>query len=182
MMKKIMMVVSLVLLISLASANGLIVSVSDTTGAKGAAVEVPINLESATDIGSIDIVLSYDSGVLQAIGVETGELGKSAYLESNTAGDGEVIIAMADPSGINGDGPVAVISFEVIGDVDSSSPLIVDEISLHNIERVEVIATSLNGMFSVTAETESSGDEGAAVFAIAAILMALFVIKRQRYS
>ncbi|MBN2489031.1 MAG: hypothetical protein JXA98_08390 [Methanosarcinaceae archaeon] len=179
-MRKILMLVSLAFLISLASASSVTVSVSDTTGGSGATVEVPINLEGATDVGSMDIVLSYDAAVLQAIGVEAGELGKNAYIESNTAGDGEVIIALADASGISGNGPVAVVSFEVIGDTGASSPLTLGDISVHDIERVEVITTTTDGTFSVTDETSSAGYESAGVLAIGAILMALFVIKRRK--
>lgn len=179
-MRKILMLASLLLLISLASASSLTVSVSDTTGGSGATVEVPINLEGATDVGSMDIVLSYDAAVLQAIGVDSGELGKNAYIESNTAGNGEVIIALADASGISGNGPVAVVSFEVIGDTGASSPLTLGDISVHDIERVEVITTTVDGTFTVTAGSESSGYEGAVMIAIGAILMALFVIKRRK--
>ena len=46
----------LLCLVALASAGSLTVSVSDTTGAKNSTVEVPIILEGATDVGSMDMV------------------------------------------------------------------------------------------------------------------------------
>ncbi|WP_342305277.1 cohesin domain-containing protein [Methanolobus sp. ZRKC5] len=179
-MRKGLMLISLAFLISLASASTLTLSVSDATGGSGATVEVPINMEGATDVGSMDILMSYDAGILQAIGVDAGALGKNAYIESNTAGDGEVIIALADASGISGNGQVAIVSFEVIGDTGSSSPLVLEDTSVHDIERVEVITTTRDGTFSVTAGTEGAGYESADVLVIGAILMALFVIKRRK--
>ena len=45
-----------VIVISTDERGGLTVSVSDTTGAKNSMVDVPIILECATDVGSMDIV------------------------------------------------------------------------------------------------------------------------------
>ncbi len=73
----------LLCLVSLASAGSLTVSVRDTTGAKNSTVDVPINLEGATEVGSMDIVLNYDADVLSAVDVEAGELGKNALIEAN---------------------------------------------------------------------------------------------------
>ena len=52
-----LVLVGLLCLISLTSAAGFTVSVSNTTGAKGSTVEVPINLEGAPEVGSMDIIL-----------------------------------------------------------------------------------------------------------------------------
>ena len=68
-MKKLMVLVGLLCFISLATAAGLTVSVSDTTGAKGSMSEVQVNLEGASDIGSMDIVLKYDADVLSVVSV-----------------------------------------------------------------------------------------------------------------
>lgn len=73
----------LLCLVALASAGSLTVSVSDITGAKNSTVEVPIILEGASEVGSMDMVLNYDSDVLRAVAVEAGELGKNALIEAN---------------------------------------------------------------------------------------------------
>ncbi len=180
-MKRMLLLVSLLCLVSLASAQGLTVSLSDTTGASGGIVEVPINLEGATDVGSMDISLMYDPAVLQAVGVEAGELGGNAYLESNTGNEGEVIIALADSSGITGDGAVAVVSFKVLGAVGSSSTLTLSDVSVHNTDLVEVISPTIDGTLSVTEKaSESAGYGSMLLMTMAAIVMALFVVKRRR--
>lgn len=170
----------LLCLVSLASASGLAVSVSDTTGAKNSTVEVPIILEGASDVGSMDVVLKYDADVLRAVAVEGAELGKNAFVEANTAREGEVIIALADSSGINGDGAVATISFEVTGDVGSTSPLTLEDVSVNNVELVEIITTTESGTFSVTEEAPWIAVTLVIAIIIAAILIALFVIRRRK--
>jgi hypothetical protein len=180
-MKRILLLVSLLCLVSLASAQDMTVSVSDITGASGGIVEVPIDLEGATDVGSMDISLMYDPAVLQAVGVEAGELGGNAYLESNTGNEGKVIIALADSSGITGDGAVAVVSFKVLGAVGSSSTLILSDVSVHNTDLVEVISPTIDGTLSVTEKaSESAGYGSMLLMTMAAIVMALFVVKRRR--
>ena len=116
---------------------------------KGSTAEVPINLEGASEVGSMDIVLKYDANVLCAVDVEAGALGKNALIESNTARDGEVIIALADSSGINGDGAVASVTFEVIGDAGTTSPLTLEAVLVHNIDLGEIIPTTECGTFLV---------------------------------
>jgi hypothetical protein len=122
-MKKTLVLVVLLCFLSFGSAAGLTVSMSNTTGAKGSTVEVPIDLEGATEVGSMDIVLNYDADALSAVVVEAGKLGKNALIESNTAREGEVIIGLADSSGINGGGTVASVAFEVICDACTTSYL-----------------------------------------------------------
>jgi hypothetical protein len=129
--------------------SGLTVSVSDTTGAKGSTVEVPINLEGASEVGSMDIILNYDANVLSAVDVEAGALGKNALIESNTARKGGVIITLADSSGISGDGAVASVAFEVIGDAGTTSYLTLEDVLVHNLDLGEIIPTTVNGTFLV---------------------------------
>ncbi len=179
-MKRILLLVSLLCLVSLASAQGVTVSVSDTTGAAGDIVEVPINLEEAEDVGSMDVSLTYDPAVLQAVGVGAGELGGNAYIESNMASEGEVIIALADSSGITGDGSVAVVSFKVLGDVGSSSTLSLSDVAVHNTDLVEVISPTIDGTLSVTEEaSESAGYASMLLITMGAIFIALFLVRKR---
>jgi hypothetical protein len=87
----------------------------------------------------MDIILNYDADALSAVDVEAGELGKNALIGSNTARDGAVIIALADSTGINGDGAVASVAFEVIGDVGTTSALTLEAVLVHNLDMGEII-------------------------------------------
>lgn len=180
-MKRMLLIVSMLCLVSFASAQDLTVSVADTTGAAGSIVEIPVNLEGAADVGSMGFSLMYDPEVLQAVGVEAGELGTNAYIESNTANEGEVMVAMADSAGISGDGTVAVVSFRVLGEVGSSSSLILADVSVHNTDLVEVISSAVSGTFSVTEEaSQGAGYANMPVLTISAVVIALFVARRRR--
>jgi hypothetical protein len=177
-MKRILLLISMLCLVSLASAADLTVSVSDTTGAKGDTVEVPIDVEGASDVGSMSIVMKYDPDVLTAVTVEAGKLSKNALIEANTAREGEVMIALIDSSGMNGDGAVAIISFEVTDDVGSTSPLTLEKVSVSSVDMVEIITTTESGTFNV--EEAKLGDAGIRSLTIAAIICALFIIRKRK--
>ena len=122
--------------LSFGTTAGLTVSMSNTTGAKRSTVEVPINLEGRSEVGSINIILNYDANLLSAVDVEAGALGKNALIESNTARDGQMIIALADSSGIS-------------GDAGATSYLTLEEVLVHNLDLGEIIPNTVNGTFEV---------------------------------
>ena len=177
-MNKVLLLIGMLCFVPFASAADLTVSVSDTTGAKGDTVEVSIDLEGASDVGSMSIVVKYDPDVLTAVAVEAGKLSKDALIEANTAREGEVIIALIDSSGMNGDGAVAIIFFEVTGDVGSTSPLTLEKVSVSSVDMVEIISTTESGTFNV--EDAKLGDAGVMALTITAIICALFIIKKRK--
>jgi len=89
---------------------------------------VPINLQGASNVGSLHIELVYDSAMLEATGVKAGKLGRNAVIESNMETPGRAIIGIIDASGINGDGPVVTVSFKAKGKEGTSS------LTLENVE------------------------------------------------
>jgi len=179
-MKKILLILGILILLPLASAQQVTVNVGDISGAQGGTAKVPITLAGAKDVGSMDIVLNYDTTILQAIYVENGELSKNSFIEANTANGGEVVIALATSSGINGDGTVAIISFEVKGDVGSKSDLILEKVAVNDINLVEVTATAKNGMLRVTEVAPKAGGSGTAILALAAIIVAIVLIRKRQ--
>jgi len=105
-------------------------------------VEVPINLENASNVGSLQIEISYDASVLQATQVEAEELGKNAMIESNLDNPGIVIIGIVDSSGINGSGSVVSISFDVL-EKDASSSVTIKNAAAHDVNTLVDLPTSL---------------------------------------
>jgi len=84
-------------------------------------IEVPINLKGADNLGSLGFDLSYDSSVLEVKEITTDELAANAMMEYNITSAGKIVIGIIDSSGINGDGPVVKISFDVLdGNRESS--------------------------------------------------------------
>jgi hypothetical protein len=166
----------LISLISVASGASLVVSIGDIQGSPGSTVQVPIMIEGATDVGSVDIMLKYDASVLKAVSVETSDLGKNAIMESNLANPGQVNIALVDASGINGEGEIATISFSVLGETGASSPLSLVEASVFDLELVEQQTTISNGAFTV-AESKGAGYAFFLITLIAAVLAAMVIRK-----
>jgi hypothetical protein len=64
-----------------ADAGTMAMYVNDTDGAYGTIVDVPINVSGASDVGAMDIVLSYNSSVLSPTGlVSTGDVTAGALV------------------------------------------------------------------------------------------------------
>jgi hypothetical protein len=176
-MRKILYALLLVSLISVASGASLFVSIGDIQGSPDSTVQVPITFEGARDVGSVDITLKYDPSVLKAVSVETVDLGKNAIMESNLANPGQVNIALVDASGINGEGEIATISFSVLGETGSSSPLSLLEASVYDLELVEQQTTISNGVLTV-AEAKGTGYAFFLITLIAAVLAAMVIRKK----
>lgn len=134
------------------------IEVSDINGNQGDVVEVPINVTEASNIGSLDIVLSYDPDVLIAQDVSRGELTSNSLLQSNTDNPGIIAIGIADSDGINGEGSIAIISFDVLGQSGDSSPLTIESVDANDANTfVDIPITPANGSFIVGDEVEEEG-------------------------
>ncbi|MBL7062019.1 MAG: hypothetical protein ISS54_04715 [Dehalococcoidia bacterium] len=84
-------------------------------------VEVPINLMGAKNVGSLHVELVHDPAVLEVAYTEAGWMGKEwlgniARSEVDLETAGRVIIEMSSGGGINGDGSLEVITFDVLGE------------------------------------------------------------------
>ncbi|WP_082090644.1 cohesin domain-containing protein [Methanosarcina sp. MTP4] len=176
-MKMLLFGAALLCFISPACAASLTVSIADAGAAPGNTVMIPIKLQGADNIGSMDIVLAYDSSVLQATGVEAGDLGKNAFIESGTKTPGKVVIALADASGINGDGSVVLVSFLMKGEAGSSSPLTFEEVSVHNLDLVEVLPTVRGGSLAVSETSPAGGYADSCLLLLAVLGLATFVTR-----
>ena len=113
-------------------------------GDEAGAVAVRINAQGADDVGAVHIELIYDADVLQATGVEKGTLASNAMLQSNLEPPGWVVVSMIDSSGMNGEGSLAVVTFEVVGESGMSTPLL-----LGNLE-----AWDATDVFGIPTESE----------------------------
>lgn len=179
-MKVLLFGAALLCLISPASAASLAVSIADAGAIQGNTVIIPIEIRGADNIGSMDLVLAYDSSVLRLTGVEAGELGKNAFIESGTDTPGKLVIALADASGINGDGSIVLVSFLMQGEAGSSSPLTFEEVSVHNLDLVEVLPEVRDGSLTVTEASPAGGYADSGLLLLAVLGLAAFMTRRKR--
>jgi hypothetical protein len=89
--KKTLVLVVLLCFLFFGSTAGLTVSMSNTTGAKGSTVEVPINLEGATKVGSMDIAFEV-----------IGDAGTTSYLTLEEVSVHNLDLAEIIPTTVNG--------------------------------------------------------------------------------
>ncbi len=164
----------MIFLSTLSVASALTVKVSDATGAVGEAVDVPIVVENAQNLGSMDIVVAFDPEILKVKSVGKGELNKG-LLTSNT-GEGVVAISLADSKGINGNGAVAVITFEVLK--AGTSDLAIQTVKAYDVNtHVDIKVETQNGKFTAK-EGGGKSTPGFEVFAAIAGLGIAFAIRR----
>ena len=113
-------------------------------------VNVPIHLTGAENIGSLEFVLTYDPSVLEVSGVEAGGLAQSALFDFGTRSPGRLWAGLIDSEGINGDGPIAVVSFKVVGPGASTSLLALENITTYDASSLLDILTNVtSGSFTV---------------------------------
>src|SRR4030042_401526 len=104
-------------------------------------LKVPVNLKQASNVGSLHMEIVYDSAVLSATDVEPGELGTNAMIEFSLSTQGRVKVGVVDASGINGDGAVIALSFNVI-DKNKTSQLTLENVECYNAKTLYDIVVS----------------------------------------
>ena len=111
---------------------------------------VPIFLEGATNVGSLEFALVYEPAVLEFTKLEQGALASNALLYSTARTPGLVWAVMADANGMSGDGPAALVTFSVIGNGESSTALTLESVSAHDASTLlDIITRSSPGSFTV---------------------------------
>lgn len=181
----ILMMIVLALFASSVLAASTSLTVNDTSGSPGSTVEVPLNLAEAANIGAMDIVLTYDSSVLGVSSVEKGELTQNSLFQSNTVVPGIIAIGIADTGGINGDGSVAVITFNVVGELGDTSPLTLESVKTNDVDTLfDIPVTITSGTFTVAEEVIEEGVPlipiVIGIVAVVVILIVVFVVLRRR--
>ncbi|PKB64904.1 MAG: hypothetical protein BZY80_01565 [SAR202 cluster bacterium Io17-Chloro-G2] len=110
-------------------------------------VQVPINLKGAYQVGSLELVLTYEPSVLEVTGVANGDLAGDAIIESLVSTPGKVWIAMISADGVTGDGPMAMVSFRLMKGSTANSPLLLENVSGYNAATlIDLISSSSPGL------------------------------------
>jgi hypothetical protein len=122
----------------------------EPTVAPAKEVAVSIFLEGAANVGSLEFVLVYVPTVLAVTKVEQGALASNVLLEFSARTPGLLRAVMIDANGISGDGPVAVVTFSVIGNGESSTALTLENVVAHDATTLlDIITRSSPGSFTV---------------------------------
>jgi hypothetical protein len=120
-------------------------------------VNVPIYLTGAKNVGSLEFVLTYDPTVLEVSEVEAGGLAQNSLFDFGVRVPGRLWAGLIDTDGINGDGPVAVVSFKVIGPGSSTSRLTLENVSTYDARSLlDILTDATSGNFTVDGPTLTS--------------------------
>ncbi|MBN1375873.1 MAG: hypothetical protein JXA01_06935 [Dehalococcoidia bacterium] len=95
-------------------------------------VEVSVNSNNASNIGSLEFELVYDPAVLQAQEVKKGALADNAMIDFSISQPGRVWVAMVDSNGISGNGSLVVISFSNTGQKQTSTSLTLENVQAYD--------------------------------------------------
>ncbi len=87
--------------------------------------------------------------MLEFASMELGLLAGSALIDSNASRPGRIWAGIIDAEGINGSGPVAVVTFRVLGQASGVLPLTLEDIAAFDANTlVDIIATTTPGRFT----------------------------------
>ncbi|MDA9717897.1 S8 family serine peptidase [Planctomycetaceae bacterium] len=112
--------------------DGVVVSMPSATANVGGTVEVPVSLSNVAGMLSAEVTISFDQTVLGAQSVRSGALASGWALEANTATPGQVVITAASATPVSATGVLAYVTFNVVGDALSSTPLAISSVSLND--------------------------------------------------
>ena len=126
--------------------------------ASGGTVTVPIRLERASKVGSLNFSISYAPQVLKVVRVDGGDLGRGALFQANTRDNGVIRFGVATQGtdGVTGDGPVAHIVFTVAGAAGARSSLTLGDMLVTDTGGTRLGLKLQNG--SITIGTKVKGD------------------------
>ncbi|MBN1855731.1 MAG: hypothetical protein JW846_02105 [Dehalococcoidia bacterium] len=111
----------------------------DTSGIIGRGdVLAPILVDGASNVGRLEITLTYDAEILTGLTVLPGSLASASMLEHNVSIPGTVIIELVDTTGITGSGELVIIKFRTDHIVIEPVPLLLSSASydVHSLEEI----------------------------------------------
>ena len=107
--------------LAIAVAVVVVLGIGCTKETRPESISVPVEIVNATNVGSIGFELVYDPAIVNAVKVEAGDLAASAMIEYNTDTPGTVRVGIIDTLGMNGDGSIVRILFNIFDDSGSST-------------------------------------------------------------
>ncbi|MCH8801207.1 MAG: hypothetical protein IH963_09890 [Chloroflexi bacterium] len=112
-------------------------------------IEIAVSAAGANNVGSLEFVLGFEPTVLAVMEVAPGTLSSNAIMEFNSNIPGRLWTGLVDLDGITGDGPVAVITFRILGDSAADSFLTLTNVLAHDATTlVDIVALTSAGNFT----------------------------------
>jgi len=136
--------------------EGTVLSMENSKSLPNQTIQLPIQIINANNIGNMDITLTYDSSVLSASSLTTGAITSDSLFVHNIE-EGIINISLVDENGITGNGSIATITFDVIGEIGDATALILSATANDgNGDTVDM--EIMNALFSIEDEDSLKGD------------------------
>ena len=114
----------------------------------GQEVVIPIMMCNARDVANMDLTVTYDNSVLRFKSAVKGSLNADMMFDSNNVGN-TVKIAFAGKMGFSGTGSIAILTFTVIGQNGSSSPITIHVNEANTRDGEPVVVSIQDGQVNV---------------------------------
>lgn len=109
-----------------------------------------IDARNASNLGSLELTLTYDPNVVKAVSVEKGPLAPNASLEYSIDRAGRIWMGMIDAGGINGSGTLVTVNLEVTGSGDATSTLNFEKVLANrSTNLMEIITQNMPGSVKI---------------------------------
>jgi hypothetical protein len=136
--------------------------VESVSGEVGDKVDVPILLSDCETVDSVEFDLNYDSAALSVVSVTPGDLFPAEYCVSNTDTPGCVSIACCCELGLEGDGTLLTVRFEILTATGSALTITTHKTGERAEEVVSYIDEDYNQYFSYVSLTNGAVTVGTA--------------------
>jgi len=131
-----------------AAGKGTVVSIPDAGAIHGSNVTVPISIDDVSDLGAIEIWLSYNSSVVEVAAVANGTLGSLTYAIFND--NGVTKMAWFSATGETGNFTFANVTLRAVGSGDDASALNLTVIDMVDSDANPISYGVDDGTFTVT--------------------------------
>ena len=114
------------------TASGLVLLAESRTVPPGGTSRVPVILERANGVGSMNFTLTYDPAIAEVVKVDRGGLMSGVLFQANPKVAGVIEFGFATNVGVNNNGSVAVVEFRAVGRQGSSTALTLSDAQAEN--------------------------------------------------
>ncbi len=112
-------------------------------------VTIQVLAAEAANIGSLEFVLVYDTDVWELSDVQPGSLAANALVDTHFPSPGHLWTGIVDPNGINGNGPLTILTFNRLGDASDPVAITIQAVSAFNVDTlVDVLTEATPGLLT----------------------------------
>lgn len=154
-------------LIGTVSAASVMVNIPSSSVGAGGKATIPVMVTGASNLGAMDITITYDPAILKFSNADLGDLSTNGLVEGNEIQPGTVKISFADTKGISGDGNLIKITFDVVG-ANGASTNLGASAQAYGLDLKDIPVVSQGGIITVT-QPKSPLDPFVAIGALAII-------------